>query len=93
MEVIWPVLLLIGGSALVASGAALLARSLRGLQRVGVFGSVYWASFRRYAGYRLRALRPAVGALLGIALVGGGLGVLYFDLTTFYASRLGRIAG
>ena len=76
------------GLALVSSGLILVSRSIQQLNRTGAFTSLYWASFRRYAGYRLRSLRPAVLAALGIALVGAGLTVLYLGLVSFYSGRL-----
>ena len=89
----WPLLLLVAGLLLVVSGLMLVSRSLRQLQRTGAFGSLFWASFRRFAGYRLRSLSPVGGVLLGIAMVATGLGALYLGVVDFYAGRLGGLSG
>ncbi|GAC1330546.1 MAG: hypothetical protein NVSMB17_07990 [Candidatus Dormibacteria bacterium] len=81
-------LALLGGVALVAAGLILLSRSISQLNRVGAFSSLYWASFRRYASYRVRSLRPAAVAVAGIALIGVGLTLLYLGLISFYTGRL-----
>jgi hypothetical protein len=93
MAQVWPLALLVAGVLLVASGALLLSRSTRSLQRAGAFRSVYWASFRRFAGYRLRALRPLRGALVGAVMVAVGLAALYVGIEGFYAARLGGLSG
>ena len=89
----WPVLLLAAGIALVTAGVLLVSQALRGLQRVGAFSSTYWASFRRFAGYRVRSLRSLARGLLGFALVAAGLVALYYGLVGFYAGRLGGVSG
>ena len=86
-------LLLVAGILLVVSGVRLVLRSLRQLQRTGAFGSLFWASFRRFAGYRLRSLSPVGGVLLGIAMVAAGLSALYLGVVGFYAGRLGSLSG
>ena len=86
-------LLLAAGILLVVSGLMLVSRCLRQLQRAGAFGSLFWASFRRFAGYRLRSLSPVGGVLLGIAMVSAGLGALYLGVVGFYAGRLGGLSG
>ena len=73
---------------LVAAGLFLVSRSVHQLSRAGAFSSLYWASFRRYAGYRLRSLRPLALALLGLLMVFAGLTVLYVSLVAFYTGRL-----
>ena len=93
MDAVGPVGLLVGGIAMVAAGMALFSRSLRRLRRAGAFGGLFWSSFRNFAAYRLRSLRPAGGLLLGLTLVAGGLAALYVGLTSFYASRLGHLSG
>ena len=79
---------LVTGLVVVGAGLLLMSRSMQQLGRTGVFTSLYWASFRRYAGYRLRSLRPLIVTLLGIVLVGVGLTVLYLGLVSFYSGRL-----
>ena len=86
-------LLLVAGILMVVSGLRLVLRSVRRLQRTGVFGSLFWASFGRFAGYRLRSLRPVAGVLLGIAIVAAGLSALYIGVVGFYAGRLGGLSG
>jgi hypothetical protein len=84
-------LLIVLGLGLCAIGLSLLARTTRQLRRSGVFGGVFWSSFRHYGEYRRRALRPAGGWLLGVLLLGGGLVAAYAGLAGFYAARLGQI--
>lgn len=93
MAQLWPLLLILAGLLLAVSGGVLVSRSLNRLQRAGALSALYWASFRHYRGYRLRSLRPAGGALLGVMLVGGGLASVYLGLTGFYAARLGGVGG
>gem|GEM_PF-2475215 len=93
MGQLWPLLYLVAGILLVAGGLLLVSRSLQQLRRSGAFSSLYWASFGRYAGYRLRSLRPLVGTLLGVAMVATGLGALYLGTVGFYAVRLGGVSG
>ena len=84
-------LLMTLGLGLAAIGVALLARSTRQLRRAGVFGGVFWASFRHYGEYRRRALKPIRGWVVGALLLGGGLVAAYAGLAGFYAARLGQI--
>ena len=93
MAQLWPILLLAGGLALIIAGMLLLSRSLHRLQRAGAFSGLYWSSFRRYAGYRLRSLRSVGGGVVGILMVAGGLAALYFGMVAFYATRLGSVSG
>ena len=93
MPQLMALLLVAGGLAVTVSGMLLLSRSLHRLQRAGAFTGLYWSSFRRYAGYRLRSLRPMGSGLLGILMVAAGLACLYFGMIAFYASRLGSISG
>lgn len=88
-----PILLVVAGITLMTAGLLLVSRSLQQLQRVGAFSSLYWASFRRYARYRVRSLRSAARGLLGVALVGAGLAALYYGMISFYAGRLGGVTG
>ena len=88
-----PLLLLVAGILLVPGGLLLVSRSLQQLRRSGAFSSLYWASFRRYAGYRLRSLQPLVGTLLGLAMLATGLDAFYLGLVAFYAGRLGGVSG
>jgi hypothetical protein len=86
-------LLLMLGLGLAAVGVALLARSTSQLRRSGVFGGVFWSSFRHYGEYRRRALKPIRGWVVGAVLLGGGLVAAYSGLAGFYAARLGQIKG
>jgi hypothetical protein len=87
-----PIVLLVGGSVLVGVGATITLRSMRRLRRAGAFGSLYWRSFRHFAGYRLRTLRPLGATLVGLALVGAGLLAVYAGVTSFYSTRLGHLS-
>lgn len=86
-------ILISAGLALAGVGLVLLARSTRELRRAGVFGGVFWSSFRQYGGYRRRALRPLRGWALGAIFLGGGLAATYFGLAGFLAARFGQIRG
>ncbi|MEA2684059.1 MAG: hypothetical protein QOK05_2387 [Chloroflexota bacterium] len=88
-----PLLLLAAGALMAVSGALLVSASLRRLRRVGAFGSLYWRSFRQFAGYRLRTLRPLGSGLLGVALIAVGLLALYLGVISFYGNRLYHPAG
>ena len=88
MTGLWSVVTLVAGVALVATGLLLLSRAIGQLARAGAFSSLYWASFRRYAVYRVRSLRPALGGVLGLLLLGAGLTALYAGLVSFYGGRL-----
>jgi len=88
MEGLLGLAMLLGGVALVAAGLVLLSRSFSQLNRTGAFSNLFWASFRRYAGYRVKSLRPAGIAAVGLALIGTGLAVLYLGLVNFYSGRL-----
>ncbi len=87
-----PVLLLLGTVA-AALGVALMARNTGQLRRAGVFGGVFWSSFRHFGSYRRRSLRPLWGWLLGLLLMASGLAGVYLGLTSFYAGRLGSFSG
>lgn len=86
-------LLLLGGALLTVFGGLVLVRALRRLQRAGALGSLYWRSFRHFAGYRLRSLRPLGIGLVGLALLGAGLLALYLGMTSFYGDRLYHLSG
>ena len=87
-----PVLLLLGVTAAVL-GVSLMARNTGQLRRAGVFGGVFWSSFRHFGAYRRRSLRPLWGWLLGLLLMAAGLAGVYLGLTTFYAGRFGSFTG
>jgi hypothetical protein len=84
-----PLLVLMGVVA-AALGMALVARNTAQLRRAGVFGPVFWSSFRHFVLYRRRSLRPLWGWLLGLLLLGAGMTAVYLGVTAFYAVRLGR---
>lgn len=84
--------MLTGGALTAVAGALVVRRALRRLRRVGAFGALYWSSFRHFAGYRLRSLRPLGAMLLGIVLLAAGLVAVYAGLTSFYTTRLGHIS-
>ncbi len=87
-----PLLILLGVIA-AALGMALIARNTGQLRRAGVFGGVFWSSFRHFSAYRRRSLRPLWGWLLGLLLLAAGLAGIYFGMTAFYAGRLGTFGG
>jgi hypothetical protein len=87
-----PIALLVGGAVVAAAGATITLRSMRRLRRAGAFGSLYWRSFRQFAGYRLRSLRPLGATLVGLTLLAAGLVAVYAGLTSFYSTRLGRLS-
>jgi hypothetical protein len=81
----------VAGLGVAALGLVLMARTTSQLRRLGVFGGLFWSSFREYRHYRWGALRPLRGWLLGLLLLGGGLLAVYLGLAGFYASRFGQI--
>jgi hypothetical protein len=86
-----PLFVLLGVVA-VAVGVGLVARNTGQLRRAGVFGGVFWSSFRDFGPYRRRSLRPLWGWLLGLLLLLGGLAGVYLGLTAFYFSRFGTFS-
>ena len=86
-----PLLFVLGVVAAVL-GVSLMARNTGQLRRAGVFGAVFWSSFRHFGAYRRRSLRPLWGWLLGLLLIGAGLAGVYLGLTAFYAGRLGSFS-
>ncbi len=82
-------LLVLLGVIAAGIGMGLMARNTGQLRRAGVFGSVFWSSFREFGPYRRRSLKPIGGWILGVLLTAGGLGGVYLGLTAFYAGRLG----
>lgn len=71
------------------AGLLLVARGVGRLRRNGVFRANFWASFRPYAGYRVRALAPTGSVLLGLGLASAGLALVYLGVSSFYGARLG----
>ncbi len=88
-----PLLEIAGGAAVAVAGIVLASRGSTRLRRAGFFGGLYWASFRHFTGYRLRALRPLGTTFLGIVLAVAGLLSMYLGLTGFYAGRLFNLSG
>ena len=86
-----PLLFVLGVVAAVL-GVSLMARNTGQLRRAGVFGGVFWSSFRHFGAYRRRSLRPLWGWLLGLLLIAAGLAGVYLGLTAFYAGRLGSFS-
>jgi hypothetical protein len=82
---------MIEGIALSVGGLALLLAGLRTSRRHGLLTSVFWHSFWRFAGYRVKRLYALGIALAGILLIGWGGSLLYRSILAFYAARLGRI--
>lgn len=87
-----PIVLLVGGAMVAGLGATMTLRSMRRLHRAGAFGSLYWRSFRQFAGYRLRSLRPLGATVVGLILLAAGLVAVYAGLTSFYGTRLGHLS-
>ncbi|MHB8507407.1 MAG: hypothetical protein ACYDGR_02000 [Candidatus Dormibacteria bacterium] len=84
-------LLLLGGGLLgIIAGLRLVAPALTRLRRAGVFGSLFWASFRGQARYRARALRPLPRLVAGTILLGAGAAALVAGVNRYYLDHLGR---
>jgi hypothetical protein len=86
------ILSIILGTALAGAGLVTFVGAIRQLGRNRAFGAMFWSSLPHYFSYRVRALRPVGRALLGLALLSGGLLVLYLGIVGFYSARLGQPA-
>jgi hypothetical protein len=72
-------------------GLATAAGGLRRLRRAGVFGGVFWHSLPHYPRYRVRALRPLLATLGGLALLAAGAALALAGVATYYADHLGHL--
>jgi len=82
-------LVLVGaGLVAVVAGARLVLLAARALLRRAVFTARFWASMPAFAGYRLRALTPALAGLAGLLLLAAGAAAVFFGVTGYYFSTL-----
>jgi len=77
-------------AVLLAVGGALLRYGLLESRRRGVFRTVFWQTFRQYAGYRRRELLGLGWSVIGAGMILAAAALLYRSLIGYYAARFGR---